>query len=127
MSLHIKSGGRRQKHTRTSALAAAAVQALERRVMLTTDVTYVPATGAPVEFSWDVLQDGRSVVDSPTAQRSLLLATTAESSNDVFLRLDGIPGASIDGKHPGEIDVLSYEWGSDREIDSAQPGGPDFN
>ena len=30
---------------------------------------------------------------------------------DYFLKLDGIPGESIDDKHKGEIDVLSWSWG----------------
>ena len=30
---------------------------------------------------------------------------------DYFLKLDGIPGESIDAKHKGEIDVLSWSWG----------------
>lgn len=30
---------------------------------------------------------------------------------DYFLKLDGIPGESVDNKHKGEIDVLSWSWG----------------
>jgi type VI secretion system secreted protein Hcp len=30
---------------------------------------------------------------------------------DYFLKLDGIPGESVDAKHKGEIDVLSWSWG----------------
>ena len=35
---------------------------------------------------------------------------------DYFLKLDGIPGESIDAKHKGEIDVLSWSWGESQEI-----------
>jgi len=35
---------------------------------------------------------------------------------DYFLRLDGIPGESVDDKHKGEIDVLSWSWGESQEI-----------
>ena len=41
---------------------------------------------------------------------------------DYFLRLDGIPGESVDDKHKGEIDVLSWSWGESQEI-AAAPGG----
>ena len=41
---------------------------------------------------------------------------------DYFLRLDGIPGESLDAKHKGEIDVLSWSWGESQEI-AATPGG----
>jgi type VI secretion system secreted protein Hcp len=30
---------------------------------------------------------------------------------DVFLKIDGIPGESLDDKHKGEIDVISFHWG----------------
>ena len=41
---------------------------------------------------------------------------------DYFLKLDGIPGESVDAKHKGEIDVLSWSWGESQEI-AATPGG----
>jgi type VI secretion system secreted protein Hcp len=40
---------------------------------------------------------------------------------DYFLKIDGIPGESLDAKHKGEIDVLSWSWG---ETNPVQPGGP---
>ena len=30
---------------------------------------------------------------------------------DMFLKLDGIQGESLDAKHPNEIEVVSYSWG----------------
>jgi len=30
---------------------------------------------------------------------------------DAFLKIDGIPGESLDSKHKGEIDILSFSWG----------------
>jgi type VI secretion system secreted protein Hcp len=35
---------------------------------------------------------------------------------DAFLKLDGVPGESVDAKHKGEIEVLSFSWGA------TQPG-----
>ena len=31
--------------------------------------------------------------------------------DDVFLKIDGIPGESTDAKHKGDIDVESFSWG----------------
>jgi type VI secretion system secreted protein Hcp len=42
---------------------------------------------------------------------------------DAFLKLDGIPGESIDAKHKGEIDVLSFSFGVTRPPDAHVGGG----
>ena len=39
---------------------------------------------------------------------------------DYFLKLDGITGESVDSKHKGEIDVLSFSFG---ESNDRPPGG----
>lgn len=39
---------------------------------------------------------------------------------DYFLRIAGVSGESVDSKHKGEIEVLSWSWG---ESNPAQPGG----
>ena len=39
---------------------------------------------------------------------------------DYFLRIDGVPGESVDAKHKGEIDVESWSWG---EAHPVPPGG----
>jgi len=39
---------------------------------------------------------------------------------DYFLRIDGVPGESLDVKHKGEIDVESWSWG---EAHPVPPGG----
>jgi type VI secretion system secreted protein Hcp len=39
---------------------------------------------------------------------------------DYFLRIDGVPGESLDSKHKGEIDVESWSWG---EANPVPPGG----
>jgi type VI secretion system secreted protein Hcp len=41
---------------------------------------------------------------------------------DYFLKLDGIPGESVDAKHKGEIDVLSWSWGESLPA-PVNPGG----
>jgi type VI secretion system secreted protein Hcp len=43
-------------------------------------------------------------------------------SNDMFMKLDGVKGESADDKHKGEIDVLTWTWGSSQP-GAAQVGG----
>jgi type VI secretion system secreted protein Hcp len=39
---------------------------------------------------------------------------------DYFLKIDGIPGESLDSKHKGEIEVEAWSWG---EANPVPPGG----
>ena len=41
---------------------------------------------------------------------------------DMFLKLDGIDGESVDSKHKGEIEILSFSWGVSSSA-SATRGG----
>lgn len=38
-------------------------------------------------------------------------ATAATAAMDIFIKLGEIKGESVDAKHKGEIDVLSWSWG----------------
>ena len=40
---------------------------------------------------------------------------------DYFLKIDGIPGESLDSKHKGEIQLESFSWGETQE--AALPAG----
>ena len=42
-------------------------------------------------------------------------STLTASAVDTFMKLDGIPGGSLDSKHKGEIDVLSFCFGLQNE------------
>lgn len=42
---------------------------------------------------------------------------------DAFLKIDGIKGESPDDKHKGEIQLLSYTFGSDQPASSQMGGG----
>jgi type VI secretion system secreted protein Hcp len=42
---------------------------------------------------------------------------------DYFLKIDGIEGESLDEKHKGEIDVLSWSWGESQEGSTTGGGG----
>ena len=43
-------------------------------------------------------------------------------ASNYFLKIDGIPGESLDAKHKDEIEVLSWSWGETQQA-SASPGG----
>ena len=43
-------------------------------------------------------------------------------ASNYFLKIDGIPGESLDSKHKDEIEVLSWSWGETQAI-PASPGG----
>lgn len=45
------------------------------------------------------------------------------ATTDYFLKIDGIPGESGDGKHKDEIDVLSFSWGASNSGTMAYGGG----
>ena len=42
---------------------------------------------------------------------------------DYFLKLDGVPGESVDAKHKGEIDLVAFSWGVSQAGSSAPGGG----
>lgn len=42
---------------------------------------------------------------------------------DMFLKLDGIKGESVDEKHKGEIDILSFTFGVSQQGTSSVGGG----
>ena len=42
---------------------------------------------------------------------------------DYFLKLDGITGESVDSKHKGEIDVLSFSFGESNDRPPGSGGG----
>ncbi len=42
---------------------------------------------------------------------------------DMFLKIDGIPGESVDSKHKGEIQLLSFSWGEQNTGAHAVGGG----
>jgi len=41
---------------------------------------------------------------------------------DYFLKIEGIPGESLDSKHKGEIDVEAWSWGESRPPGPGAPG-----
>ena len=43
--------------------------------------------------------------------------------DDLFLKLDGIPGESRDDKHKDEIDLVAFSWGVEHPDDGGRPGG----
>ena len=53
---------------------------------------------------------GLTSSDASAAQ--LAAAALPTGTNSYFLKLDGILGESTDAKHKGEIQLLSFSWGS---------------
>jgi type VI secretion system secreted protein Hcp len=41
---------------------------------------------------------------------------------DYFLKIDSIPGESLDAKHKGEIDVQAWSWGETNPVPPSAPG-----
>jgi len=42
----------------------------------------------------------------------LLAVSTAASAQDIFLKVDKVTGESLDEKHKGAIDIMSWAWGA---------------
>ena len=42
---------------------------------------------------------------------------------DMFLKIEGIKGESIDAKHPGETDILAWSWGMSNSGTAHMGGG----
>jgi type VI secretion system secreted protein Hcp len=42
---------------------------------------------------------------------------------DFFLKIEGVPGESVDDKHKDEIDILSWSWGETQTGSSSRGGG----
>jgi type VI secretion system secreted protein Hcp len=53
----------------------------------------------------------KGLVAAGLVAASVASTTSVVSASDMFLKLSGIKGESLDDKHKGEIDVLSWSWG----------------
>lgn len=53
----------------------------------------------------------KGLVAAGLVAASVASSTSIVQANDMFLKLSGIKGESVDDKHKGEIDVLSWSWG----------------
>jgi len=51
-----------------------------------------------------------------------VMATVPAAADDMFIKIDGIKGDSVDAKHAGEIDVMSWSWGASSQ-GAFTPGG----
>lgn len=43
---------------------------------------------------------------------TVVASPAAFAAVDMFMKIDGIPGESVDSKHKGDIDVLAWSWGA---------------
>ena len=53
----------------------------------------------------------KGLVAAGLVAASVASSTSVVQASDMFLKLTGIKGESVDDKHKGEIDVLSWSWG----------------
>ena len=54
----------------------------------------------------------KGLVAAGIVATGIAASTTAVAASDMFLKLAGVMGESADSKHKGEIDVLSWSWGT---------------
>ena len=53
----------------------------------------------------------KGLVAAGVVAAGLVSSTSIVSASDMFLKLTNVKGESVDDKHKGEIDVLSWSWG----------------
>jgi type VI secretion system secreted protein Hcp len=53
----------------------------------------------------------KGLVAAGLVAASMASTTSVVQASDMFLKLSGIKGESLDDKHRGEIDVLAWSWG----------------
>lgn len=54
----------------------------------------------------------KGLVAAGIVATGIAASTTAVAASDMFLKMSGVVGESQDSKHKGEIDVLSWSWGT---------------
>lgn len=45
-----------------------------------------------------------------------LSSFTLNAATDMFLKIDGVDGESLDAQHRNEIDVLAWSWGASSDM-----------
>jgi type VI secretion system secreted protein Hcp len=54
----------------------------------------------------------KGLVAAGLVATGIAASTSIVSASDMFLKVGNITGESTDAKHPGEMDVLSWSWGT---------------
>jgi len=54
----------------------------------------------------------KGLVAAGVVATGMMASTTAVAASDIFLKMTGVVGESPDSKHKGEIEVLSWAWGT---------------
>ena len=54
----------------------------------------------------------KGLVAAGLVATGIAASTSVVAASDMFLKLGNIKGESVDAKHKGEIDVLSWSWGA---------------
>jgi type VI secretion system secreted protein Hcp len=61
-----------------------------------------------------------TLLASAFAMLAAVSASNASATMDMFLKLDGVSGDSVDDKHAAEIDVIAWSWAANGELQGAQ-------
>ncbi|HBA86968.1 MAG TPA: type VI secretion system tube protein Hcp [Geobacter sp.] len=71
------------------------------------------------------VRQARKFVETATiiAALSLTLTGYAFAATDMFLKVDGIKGESVDSKHKDEIEILAWSWGASNSGNAHMGGG----
>lgn len=57
------------------------------------------------------------------APGAMLIAGQVANAADIFLKIEGVEGESIDTYHKGEIEILSWSWGATQSGSTTTGGG----
>ena len=99
---------------------------LKEEFTLTFTKVIVDESGTPFEFQRDLVQQGDLIDVFTPAQLALLdQGFTAISGEAAYLSLAGIPGDSVDARHPKTIEVASFATGlnTPRDPQTGQAAG----
>lgn len=82
-----------------------------------------------IVFNLSNLLHTSSPIQKPNDIKTILqnIASPAfAASSDFFLKIDGIPGESVDPQHQDQIDLLSWSWGSSQVAPTGKVNFQDF-
>lgn len=65
----------------------------------------------------------KNLVAAGVVATGVIMSTSIVAASDMFLKITNITGESMDEKHKGEIDVLSWSWGQSTGTARTRRGG----
>jgi len=64
----------------------------------------------------------KSLVAAGLVATGIAASTSVVAASDMFLKVTGVTGESSDAKHKGEMDVLSWSWGTSNGTATTKKG-----